>query len=384
MNKIPYYKPFLTGDELPLIREALGSPKWSGNGAFTKKCHAWLSEKIGCEKAFLTQSATSALEMAALLADLKPGDEVIMPSFTFVSTANAFVLRRAVPVFVDIRPDTLNINENLIESAITARTKAIAPIHYAGVACEMESIMAIAQAHNLTVIADAAQGIGANYKNKPLASWGHLSALSFHDTKNVISGEGGALIINDKRFLERAEILWEKGTNRSQFLRGEVDKYTWVDVGSSFLPSEITASILFAQLQKAQAITESRMQIWQDYYKRTLELELLGFVKRPQIPAHVIHNAHIFYLILDPRVPRTQLIRYLAEHGIEASSHYVPLHSSPAGTRFARSHGDLTHTTSLAERILRLPLWPGLQEAERVVSKIKEFCLQTEKSWNSN
>ena len=295
--KIPFNKPFVTGTELRSIEEALSSLHLSGDGTFTKKCHQWLEKTTGTKKALLTHSCTAALEMAAILADIQPGDEVIMPSYTFVSTANAFVLRGGIPVFVDIRPDTLNIDENLIEAAITNKTKAIVPVHYAGVACEMDTIMRIAEKHNLLVIEDAAQGVMGFYKGKALGTIGHLGAYSFHETKNIISGEGGALLINDPRFIERAEIIREKGTNRSQFFRGEIDKYTWVDIGSSFLPSEIIAAFLWSQLESSQNITNQRLETWEQYHKGFKELEVSKKIRRPIIPGDCSHNAHMYYIL---------------------------------------------------------------------------------------
>lgn len=360
--KVPFNIPYMTGKELFYIAEAHFNNMLAGDGPFTKKCHIWLEQKTGSKKALLTHSCTAALEMAAILADIKPGDEVIMPSYTFVSTANAFVLRGGVPVFVDIRPDTLNINENLIEAAITTRTKAIVPVHYAGVACEMDTIMEIAFRYNLLVIEDAAQGIMSTYKGRALGSIGHLGCYSFHETKNVISGEGGALIINDERFVERAEIVREKGTNRSQFFRGQVDKYTWVDVGSSYLPGEVIAAFLCAQLDDAQAITKKRLDIWQRYHESLEELERKGYLRRPIISAGCSHNAHMYYILLNSLDERTLVIQKLATLEINSVFHYVPLHSSPAGLKYGRLHGSLRHTEDLANRVLRLPMWLGVED----------------------
>lgn len=366
--KIPFNKPYMTGNELGLIQEAHDIGHLAGDGIFTKRCHAWLEQHVGCHKALLTHSCTAALEMAALLLDLEPGDEVIMPSFTFVSTANAFVLRGAVPVFVDIRLDTLNIDENLIETAITPKTRAICVVHYAGVGCEMDTIMDIASRHDLVVIEDAAQGIMSNYKGRPLGSIGQLAALSFHETKNVISGEGGALLINDARFTERAEIIREKGTNRSKFFRGQVDKYTWVDTGSSYLPSELNAAFLAAQLEEAGSITLRRLALWEKYYTWAREYEEQGLVRRPFIPTHCEHNAHMFYLLLPNLEHRTRFIEHLREGGIHAVFHYIPLHSSPAGKRFGRAMENMTVTDATGQRLVRLPLWLGLEEhMERVL-----------------
>lgn len=360
--KVPFNKPYMTGRELQLIDQAHAKGHLSGDGDFTRQCHAWLETRTGCRKALLTHSCTAALEMAALLLDLEPGDEVIMPSFTFVSTANAFVLRGAVPVFVDIRADTLNIDEALIEAAITPRTKAICVVHYAGVACEMDPIMAIAARHGLRVVEDAAQGVLSSYKGRPLGSIGDLAALSFHETKNVISGEGGALLVNAERYAERAEIIREKGTNRSKFFRGQVDKYTWVDLGSSYLPSEIIAAFLAAQLEDADAITGRRLEVWERYHAWAEPLEQQGLLRRPVVPAHCAHNAHMYYILLPTLDARTRFIGKLKEHGISAVFHYIPLHSSPAGHRFGRASGELAVTNDAADRLVRLPLWAGLGE----------------------
>ena len=360
--KVPFNKPYMTGRELQLISQAHAKGHLSGDGTFTKQCHAWLEAQIGCRKALLTHSCTAALEMAALLLELEPGDEVIMPSFTFVSTANAFVLRGAVPVFVDIRADTLNIDEALIEAAITPRTKAICVVHYAGVACEMDPIMAIAARHGIRVVEDAAQGILSSYKGRPLGSIGDLAALSFHETKNVISGEGGALLVNAERYMERAEIIREKGTNRSKFFRGQVDKYTWVDIGSSYLPSEIIAAFLAAQLEDADAITRRRLAVWGRYHAWAEPLERQGLLRRPIVPAHCVHNAHMYYILLPTLEARTRFIGKLREHGVSAVFHYIPLHSSPAGQRFGRTSGNLATTVDTADRLVRLPLWAELDE----------------------
>jgi dTDP-4-amino-4,6-dideoxygalactose transaminase len=336
--------------------------KLSGDGEFTKKCHKWLEQNTGSKKALLTHSCTAALEMAAILADIGPGDEIIMPSYTFVSTANAFVLRGGIPVFVDIRPDTLNIDENLIEAAITPRTKVIVPVHYAGVACEMDTIMEIARKHNLIVIEDAAQGVMSTYKGKALGSIGHLGCYSFHETKNIISGEGGALLVNDPRFVERAEIIREKGTDRSKFFRGEVDKYTWVDIGSSYLPSDIIAAFLYSQFENAEFITNERLKIWNYYHKGLEKLEKNGYLKRPVIPKECGHNAHMYYILLNSLEERTKLMRKLSDSGIKSVFHYVPLHSSPAGKKFTKVFGAMENTHSLSDRLLRLPVWVGLDE----------------------
>lgn len=368
---IPFNKPYMTGKELWYIAQAHAAGHLAGDGAYTKKCNEWLEQRTGALKALLTHSCTAALEMAAILADIRPGDEVIMPSYTFVSTANAFVLRGAVPVFVDIRPDTLNIDETLIEAAITARTKAIVPVHYAGVGCEMDTIMDIAMRHDLLVIEDAAQGIMSSYNGRPLGSIGHMAAFSFHETKNIISGEGGALLINDPRFVERAEIIREKGTNRSQFFRGRVDKYTWVDIGSSYLPGEIIAAFLWAQMEEADSITKRRLGLWHLYHSGLSALETAGFVRRPIIPAVCRHNAHMYYLLLENLDARTRFINALMDDDIGAVFHYVPLHRAPYGLGAGKTVAPLTHTDDLSDRLVRLPLWLGLEsDMERVVERI--------------
>jgi dTDP-4-amino-4,6-dideoxygalactose transaminase len=369
--QIPFNKPYMTGKELWYIAQAHHLGWLAGDGAFTKRCQAWLEARTGTQKALLTHSCTAALEMAAILADIQPGDEVIMPSYTFVSTANAFVLRGAVPVFVDIRPDTLNLDETRIEAAITERTKAIVPVHYAGVGCDMDTIMAIARRHNLLVIEDAAQGIMATYKGRPLGAIGHIGTLSFHETKNLISGEGGALLVNDPAFAQRAEIIREKGTNRSQFFRGQVDKYTWVDIGSSFLPSELIAAFLWAQMEEAEDITRRRLNLWETYHQQLEPLEKAGKLRRPLIPDDCVHNAHMYYILLPSLAARKALIEELKQHGIQSVFHYVPLHSAPAGLKYGRTHGELTVTNELADRLLRLPLWVGLGECqENVIQRI--------------
>lgn len=371
---VPFSRLHTTGNELTYLQQAIESGQIAGDGAFTKRCQSWLKEHFGSQKVLLTNSCTAALEMAAILADIQPGDEVIMPSYTFVSTANAIVLRGGVPVFVDIRPDTLNLNEAQVEAAITSKTKAICPVHYAGVGCEMDEILAIANRHGLTVIEDAAQGSFAQYKGKPLGTFGNLSAFSFHATKNIVSGEGGALVINDPEMVERAEIIWEKGTNRSQFFRGEVDKYTWVDVGSSFLPSELTAAFLYSQLEQGEAITQRRLAFWNRYHWAFAKLDFEGLVKRPTVPLHCQHNAHIYYLMLDSLETRTQVLKHLKAHGIQATFHYVPLHSSPAGQKFGRAAGDLTVTNDISDRILRLPMSANmtLEEVDQIITLVFE------------
>ncbi|MDZ7584273.1 MAG: dTDP-4-amino-4,6-dideoxygalactose transaminase [Thiobacillus sp.] len=364
---IPFNKPYMTGKELWYIAQAHAAGHLAGDGGFTKKCHAWLETKIGARRALLTHSCTAALEMAAILANLQPGDEVILPSYTFVSTANAFVLRGAVPVFVDIRPDTFNIDENLIEAAITERTRVIVPVHYAGVACEMDTIMDIALRHKLLVIEDAAQGIMSTYKGRPLGSIGHMATLSFHETKNIISGEGGALLINDPHLVDRAEIIREKGTNRSQFFRGQVDKYTWVDIGSSFLPGEILAAFLWAQMEEAEAITKRRLDIWRNYHQLLEQLEVNGVARRPMIPKECTQNAHMYHLLLQNLSARTAFIDRLKAEGIHCVFHYVPLHDAPAGRQYGRAQGGLPITNEISERLVRLPLWIGIEEQQSSV-----------------
>jgi dTDP-4-amino-4,6-dideoxygalactose transaminase len=368
---IPFNKPYMTGRELWHIAQAHTNGHLSGDGQFTKKCKIWLESNTGAISALLTHSCTAAIEMAAILADIQPGDEVIMPSYTFVSTANAFVLRGGVPVFVDIRPDTLNIDETQIEAAITPRTKVIVPVHYAGVACEMGAIMDIAQRHNLLVIEDAAQAVMSTYKGKSLGAIGHLGAYSFHETKNIISGEGGSLLVNDERFTERAEIIREKGTNRSQFFRGQVDKYTWVDIGSSYLPGEVIAAFLWAQMEEAESITQKRLDIWQQYHQTLAALEEAGKLRRPIIPEHCQHNAHMYYILLDSTESRAEVIAKLDSRGVNTVFHYVPLHNSPAGKKYARTNGEMLHTNDLSDRLLRLPLWVGMDNAQdKVIAEL--------------
>lgn len=378
MNPIPFNRPYMTGVEIDYIRDAKQRNMLAGDGWFTKECHQWLEAHVGSANALLTHSCTAALEMAALLVDIEPGDEVIMPSYTFVSTANAFVLRGGVPVFVDIRPDSLNIDEAKIEEAITDRTRAIVPVHYAGVACEMDTIMGIARRRSLKVIEDAAQGVMASYKGAPLGGIGDLGAFSFHETKNIISGEGGALLVNRDEYAVQAEIIREKGTDRSRFFRGEVDKYTWQSVGSSYLPGELIAAFLWAQLEQAHWITEQRCQIWDRYNRLTESLESAGVLRRPHIPAECEHNAHIFYVLLDAGIDRKRVLEEMKRAGVHALFHYVPLHSSPAGKRFGRVHGELTHTDQLSERIIRLPIWIGMSESdqERVVDTLRSAIEQ--------
>jgi dTDP-4-amino-4,6-dideoxygalactose transaminase len=375
MKPIPFNKPFIIGRELALIADAVSRGHLSGDGHYTKQCNRWFEEKLACRKALLTHSCTAALEMAAILCDLQPGDEVILPSYTFVSTANAFALRGAVPVFVDIRPDTLNIDETLIEAAITPRTRAIVPVHYAGVPCEMDAIMDIAQRHALLVVEDAAQALLSSYKGRALGTIGHFGCLSFHETKNIISGEGGALLVNDERYIGRAEIIREKGTNRSQFFRGEVDKYTWVDVGSSYLPSELVSAFLFAQLERAGEITAQRCRICSAYAEQLALLEATGKLRLPNFEAD--SNGHMFYIILDHLNTRTELIHHLKAQGIHPVFHYVPLHSSPAGQKYGRCGSGMTVTDNLSERLLRLPLYYEMtgEDVARISSAILDFFL---------
>jgi dTDP-4-amino-4,6-dideoxygalactose transaminase len=374
---IGFNRPTLAGREFDYLRQAVENAHLSGDGPFTRRCHAWLEERLGAQRALLTHSCTAALEMAAILAEVGPGDEIVMPSYTFVSTANAFVLRGAVPVFVDIRPDTMNIDEQLIEAAITPRTKAICVVHYAGVACEMDAIMSIANRHRLLVIEDAAQALMSTYKGRPLGTFGAMSAISFHETKNLISGEGGALIINDLRFVKRGEIVREKGTNRSAFFRGEVDKYTWVDVGSSFLPSDILAAFLLAQLENADNLARERRDLWMRYHTGFEALEKRGCLRRPHIPLHCGHNAHLYAIRLSDLAERTAMIEHLKGQGVNAPFHYVPLHTAPAGRRYARTVGELPLTVKESERLVRLPLWYGMGEVrvDAVIAAVREFFL---------
>jgi len=383
---IPFNRPYSTGKEVDYIAEAMGNSLLAGDGPFTRGCHRWIEEHTGCARALLTPSCTAALDLAALLLDLEAGDEVIMPSFTFVSTANAFVLRGAVPVFVDIRGDTLNLDEKLIEAAVTPRTRAIVPVHYAGVACEMDAISGIARRHNLKVVEDAAQGVVAGYKGRALGSIGELGTLSFHETKNIISGEGGALLVNDGSLVARAEIIREKGTDRSRFFRGEVDKYTWRDLGSSLLPSDSTAAFLWAQLEQAQDITARRIALWHAYHEMLAPLEREGLLRRPIIPTDCQHNGHLYYVLLAPGNDRNRVLGELKTLGINAVFHYVPLHSSPAGRRFGRTQGELPLTDRLSAQLIRLPLWIGLGEArqQRVCDSLDFVLRDRARAWHEN
>lgn len=374
MKPIPFNRPHVSGKELWYIAEAHGRGQMAGDGEFTRQCQEWLEQATGARRALLTHSCTAAMEMMALLADIRPGDEVIMPSFTFVSTANAFALRGAVPVFVDVREDTLNLDESRLADAITERSRAIVPVHYAGVGCAMESILATARQYRLMVFEDAAQGISSRHRDQPLGSFGELAALSFHETKNVISGEGGALLINDPAMVERAEILREKGTNRSQFFRGQVDKYTWVDIGSSYLPGEIIAAFLWAQLQEAEQVTARRRAMWSTYHDAFADAERNGRIRRPVVPPESPGNGHLYYLLMRDLDDRTAFIEHMDAAGIQCVFHYVPLHSSPAGRRLGRCHGDLGVTESIADRLVRLPLWLGLEERQgEVIGQVQRY-----------
>lgn len=372
---IPFNKPFVVGKELFYIAQAVMNGGIAGDGQFTRQCQEWLEVNLGCEKALLTHSCTAALEMAAILADIGPGDEVIMPSFTFVSTANAFVLRGAVPVFVDIRKDTLNLDEKLVEAAISEKTKAIVAVHYAGQPCDMEALLKLCDKHGLILIEDAAQAILARDKERALGTLGHLGCLSFHETKNVISGEGGALLINDPKLIERAEIIWQKGTNRKAFSRGEVSKYTWVDVGSSFLPSELTAAFLYAQLDQGESINAHRRSLYEAYYHQLAPLSADGRLTLPYAQGGALANAHIFYLLMPSNEMRNALIDFLRERHIHAVFHYVPLHDSPAGLRYARSVGDLPVTREISECLVRLPLYSDMTsvQVDQVCAAIFHF-----------
>lgn len=374
---IPFNKPYLLGSELQNIELAHRRGQLSGDGDFTKSCQRWLEDTIGTHKALLTHSCTAALEMAAILSDVSAGDEVIMPSYTFVSTANAFVLRGARPVFVDIDSDSLCIDEEAVLECINARTKAIVPVHYAGISCDMDRIIEIANQHGLLVIEDAAQAVQASYKGKALGSLGDFGALSFHETKNIISGEGGALLINDPHFADRAEIIREKGTNRSRFFRGQVDKYTWCDLGSSYLPGEIVAAFLAAQMDHADMITNRRLDIWHRYHAAFEELEHQGRIKRPYIPEYSNHNAHMYYILLENLEERARFLNYMRERNISCVFHYLPLHSSSFGRCNGYHSGTLINTQHVSETIARLPLWIGVEEyQDQIISSILEFFRQ--------
>ncbi|MBQ8822332.1 MAG: dTDP-4-amino-4,6-dideoxygalactose transaminase [Lachnospiraceae bacterium] len=372
---INFNVPPFTGKEMDYIKECVENQKICGDGVYTKKCNEWIEKKTNTTKCLLTTSCTHATELAALLADIQPGDEVIMPSYTFVSTADAFVLRGAVPVFVDIRPDTMNIDEKLIEAAITEKTKAIVPVHYAGVACEMDTIMDIAKRYNLVVIEDAAQGIMSTYKGKALGTIGDFGAFSFHETKNYSMGEGGALLIRDEKYIEEAEIIREKGTNRSKFFRGQIDKYTWVNFGSSYLPSDMNAAYLYAQLEMAEEINDHRLECWNRYYELLKPLAKEGCIELPVVPEGCVHNAHMFYIKAADVEERTELISFLKERGVMSVFHYIPLHSAPAGLKYGRFHGQDLFTTKESERLTRLPMFYKLtlEEVDYICEQVKAF-----------
>ena len=372
---INFNVPPFVGKEIQYINEAIASHKICGDGAFTKKCHAWLEERFQSGKMLLTTSGSSALDMAALLCDIQPGDEVILPSFTFSSTANSFAIYGAKLVFVDVRPDTMNIDETLIESAITDKTKVIVPVHYAGVACEMDTIMDIARRHGLLVVEDAAQGVMSTYKGKALGTIGDVGCYSFHETKNYSMGEGGAVSVNNPDMIERSEILREKGTNRAKFFRGQVDKYNWVDIGDSFLPSDLNAAYLYAQLEVADEINNNRLHSWNEYNEAFKPLEEQGLVSLPVVPKDCVHNAHMYYLKCRSLEERTEFINFLKERGVMAVFHYVPLHSAPAGLKFGSFHGEDKYTTADSDRLVRLPMYYGLSEEDRntVIFAVKEF-----------
>lgn len=373
--KIPFNKPYATGHELEYINEAVQNSRLSMGGQFTEKCCNWLQERFGSPSVLLTHSCTAALEMAALLLEIGPGDEVIMPSFTFPSTANAFALRGATPVFVDILADTLCMDTGLVEAAITPRTRALAPVHYAGVACHMDALAAISEKHGVPIVEDAAHALFASYHAKPLGSFGAFAALSFHETKNLTSGEGGALLVNDVKYVERAEIILEKGTNRRNFYKGLVDKYRWVDIGSSYGPSELNAAFLWAQMQESEEIQNDRQKTWQLYHSELAPLEDAGYIRRPVIPDGCTHNAHLYYILVDSETTQKELIATMHNQQIYAISHYVPLHDSPAGKKFGRCGSDMDVTISHSQRVIRLPLWIGEQPSavSRVVESIRQF-----------
>ena len=372
---IRFTQPSLSGKELEYIRQAMEKGRLMGNGDFTKRCQKWIEETLGARKVLLTHSCTAALEMGAILSNAGPGDEVIMPSFTFVSTANAFVLRGATPVFVDVDPVNLNMDPKAVAAAVTGKTKAIVPVHYAGVPCPMDEIVKIAAGCKAMVLEDAAQSLLSTYKGKHAGTFGQAAAISFHETKNVVSGEGGALVVNDPEMLERAEIIWEKGTNRSKFFRGEVDKYTWVDVGSSFLPSELVAAFLMAQLDASRELTDRRLKIWDHYAAKLKPLFDDGTLKGPKIPKDVVHNAHIFFVLTKDAKTAHDLLAYMKEHGVGAVFHYIPLHSSPAGLKYGRSSGSMKNTEQLADCLVRLPMFSDLtlERADEVVGLVQRF-----------
>lgn len=373
-TKIPFNRPYTTGRESAAMAEAVNQAHLSADGSFSQSCRSWLQETLDCPMALLVHSCTAALELSALLLGVGPGDEVIMPSYTFVTTATAFVMRGATPVFVDIRPDTMNLDESLVEAALSARTKAIVPVHYAGVGCAMGEIGQLADACSLPIVEDAAQGMCASYEGRSLATLGTLGAISFHETKNVTCGHGGALVVNDERLMERAEVLRDKGTNRSSFFRGQVDKYTWVDLGSSYAMSDLAAAFLWPQLQDSAPITEQRRRLWMLYHDGFAEAEQTDMLRRPVVPQQCRHNAHMYYLVVPNGVIRDYLIANLDEIGINAVFHYIPLHSSPAGRRYGKAHGTLDVTDDMSRRLVRLPLWGGMTEAqiERVIEAVTD------------
>ena len=371
---IQFNIPPYTGREMDYIKEAIEKRKICGDGEFTKRCNQWIEKQSGTTKALLTTSCTHATEMAAILCGIQPGDEVIMPSYTFVSTADAFVLRGAKAVFVDIRPDTLNIDEKLIENAVTEKTKAIVPVHYAGITCEMDTLMDIARKYNLKVVEDAAQGVMSYYKGQALGTIGDFGCLSFHETKNLSMGEGGALLIKDQDMIEKAEIVREKGTNRSKFFRGQIDKYTWIDAGSSYLPSELNAAYLWAQMEMAKDIYDDRMSSWNAYYEGLRDLRDKGVLEIPVVPESCVHNAHMFYIKVSDLEERTKMIDYLKEHDVNAVFHYIPLHTAPAGVKYGEFRGEDRYTTKESERLIRLPLYYGLgKDVEKVIDAVRKF-----------
>ncbi len=376
MDHIPFNRPYYVGTEQEHVLAALAAGHLSGGGGYTARCEAELERRLGVPRVLLTPSGTAALELAAMLLDVGPGDEVIMPSFTFPSTANAFALRGATPVFVDIREDTLNVDERLVEAAITPRTRAIVPVHYAGVACEMDALAAVAERHDLVLIEDAAQALLSAHRGRPLGGLGGLAALSFHETKNVTCGEGGALVLGAPALVRRAEIIRDKGTDRAAFFRGEVDRYTWVGLGSSFALSDVNAAFLWAQLEEVEAITRARLALWQRYDEGLAVLEAQGLLRRPVVPAHATHNAHMYYVLLGESVPRAAFLDELRARGVDAVFHYVPLHSSPAGRELGRASGTLSVTSRQSERLVRLPLWTGMEDAlvDRVVATVTEVA----------
>ena len=370
---IPFNKPSLTGKEIDYILDAVESGQLSGDGKYTDACQTLINRETGCKSSLLTHSCTAALEMTALLADIKAGDEIIMPSYTFVSTANAFCMRGGIPVFIDIREDTLNMDERLVEQAISKKTKALVAVHYAGIGCEPHFLKSICKKYDILLIEDAAQGIGARFSGKPLGSFGDLATLSFHETKNVISGEGGCLLVNNPKFIKNAEIIREKGTNRKSFQRGEVGKYTWLEIGSSYLPGELIAAFLLAQLESSSKITASKLNIWNEYFQGFEQLETSGFLRRPSVPSNCEHNGHLFFLILESQAIRQKLIDHLMSDGINSVFHYIPLHSSPAGKKYAKTSGNLNVTEEMSKRILRLPSWIGFDKTKQVIESIHNF-----------